>query len=80
MYPLEQVVDPTGAGDSFVGGMIGYVATKSGPIERNLRRGMVYGSVIASYCCEGFGLSRTTKLTRAQIEKRVHELRKVTSF
>jgi len=79
-YPLEHVVDPTGAGDSFVVGMIGYVATKSGSIERNLRRGMVYGSVIASYCCEGFGLSRTTKLTRAQIEKRVKELREVTKF
>lgn len=79
-YPLEQVCDPTGAGDSFVGGMVGYLASKSGPIERNLRRAMVYGSVIASYCCEGFGLSRTTKLTRAQIDKRVKELERVTRF
>jgi sugar/nucleoside kinase (ribokinase family) len=79
-YPLEHVVDPTGAGDSFVGGMVGYLASKPGPIERNLRRGMVYGSVIASFCCEGFGLSRTTKLTRAHIEKRVKELRQVTKF
>ena len=77
-YPLEHVVDPTGAGDSFVGGMVGYLASKPGPIERNLRRGMVCGSVIASFCCEGFGLSRTTKLTRAQIEKRVKELQQVT--
>src|SRR5204862_5981 len=76
-YPLEHVVDPTGAGDSFVGGMVGYLASKPGPIERNLRRGMVCGSVIASFCCEGFGLSRTTKLTRAQIEKRVKELQQV---
>lgn len=79
-YPLADVCDPTGAGDSFVGGMVGYLASKSGPIERNLRRAMVYGSVIASYCCEGFGLSRTTKLTRPIIEKRVKELRRVTRF
>ena len=79
-YPLAHVVDPTGAGDSFVGGMVGYLASQPGPIERNLRRGMVYGSVIASYCCEGFGLSRTTRLSRAMVEKRVKELRRVTRF
>lgn len=79
-YPLENVMDPTGAGDSFVGGMVGYLASKPGPLERNLRRGMVYGSVIASYCCEGFGLNCTTRLTRAKIEKRVKELQQVTKF
>ncbi len=50
-YPLPDVVDPTGAGDSFVGGMMGYLATAKGPVERNLRRAMVYGSVVASFCC-----------------------------
>src|SRR3954447_25404895 len=68
-YPLESVIDPTGAGDSFVGGIMGYLATRPGAIEKNLRRAMVYGSVVASFCCEGFGLSRTTKVKRSEIEK-----------
>lgn len=78
-YPLKKVVDPTGAGDSFVGGLMGYLAGSKGPIETNLRRAMVYGSVTASFCCEGFGLTRTTRTTRADIEKRVKELLRLTS-
>src|SRR5436190_22844695 len=70
-YPLEDVVDPTGAGDSFVGAIMGYLATRGGPIDKNLRRAMVYGSVVASFCCEGFGLNRITKLKRSEIDKRV---------
>ena len=79
-YPLHTVEDPTGAGDSFVGGMMGYLAAARGPIDANLRRAMVYGSVTASFCCEGFGLTRTTKTKRADIEKRVKELEKLTKF
>jgi sugar/nucleoside kinase (ribokinase family) len=79
-YPLSKVIDPTGAGDSFVGGMMGYLATARGSIEANLRRAMVYGSVVASFCCEGFGLKRTTRVTRAQIEKRMKELERWTRF
>lgn len=79
-YPLHTVEDPTGAGDSFVGGMMGYLATARGSLESNLRRAMVYGSVTASFCCEGFGLSRTTRTRRADIEKRVKELEKLTHF
>jgi sugar/nucleoside kinase (ribokinase family) len=79
-YPLHTVEDPTGAGDSFVGGMMGYLATAKGPIDANLRRAMVYGSVTASFCCEGFGLNATTKAKRADIEKRVKELEKLTRF
>src|SRR2546423_3014505 len=79
-YPLEDVVDPTGAGDSFVGAIMGYLATRSGPVEKNLRRAMVYGSVVASFCCEGFGLTRITKLKRPEIEKRVAELEKIIRF
>ena len=77
-FPLKKVVDPTGAGDSFVGGLMGYLAGSKGPIETNLRRAMVYGSVTASFCCEGFGLNRTTRTTRADIEKRVKELLRMT--
>jgi sugar/nucleoside kinase (ribokinase family) len=79
-YPLHGVMDPTGAGDSFVGGMMGYLATARGSIADNIRRAMIYGSVVASFCCEGFGLQRTTKTTRAQIDKRVRELAKLTRF
>ena len=79
-YPLGKVVDPTGAGDSFVGGMMGYLAAAGGSIETHIRRAMIYGSVAASFCCEGFGLVRTTKITRAKIDQRVKELVKLTSY
>ena len=79
-YPLHKVVDPTGAGDSFVGGMMGYLAAVKGPIDTHIRRAMTYGSVVASFCCEGFGLQRTTKITRAHIDKRVKELEQLTRF
>jgi len=79
-YPLRKVVDPTGAGDSFVGAMMGYLAAAKGPIDNHIRRAMVYGSVVASFCCEGFGLQRTTRTTRPQIEERVRELEKLTRF
>src|SRR5437588_9876128 len=79
-YPLHNVMDPTGAGDSFVGGMMGFLALARGSLDENIRRAMIYGSVVASFCCEGFGLLRTTKITRAQINKRVGELEKLTRF
>jgi len=79
-YPLHKVVDPTGAGDSFVGGMMGYLATAKGSIDRNIRRAMIYGSVVASFCCEGFGLNRTTGIKRSHINARVKELEKLTRF
>lgn len=79
-YPLQKVVDPTGAGDSFVGGLIGCLAAARGSIDSHIRRAMVYGSVVASFCCEGFGLLRTTRVTRKQIEQRVKELEKLTRF
>jgi len=79
-YPVPNLVDPTGAGDSFVGAMMGYLAAANGPIDRHIRRAMVYGSVVASFCCEGFGLQRTATLTRGQIERRVKELGRLTKF
>ncbi len=79
-YPLHKVVDPTGAGDSFVGGMIGCLATAKGSIEDNIRRAMIYGSVVASFCCEGFGLTRITRIKRSDIERRVKELERLTRF
>jgi len=79
-YPLSKVVDPTGAGDSFVGGMMGYLAAARGSIDDHLRRAMIYGSVVASFCCEGFGLTRTSRVTRRQIAARCNQLQKLTRF
>lgn len=79
-YPLERVVDPTGAGDSFVGGIMGVLAASKGSIDQNLRRAMVYGSVVASFCCEGFGLKKTTRIKRKEIETRFRVLQKLTRF
>ena len=79
-YPLPKVIDPTGAGDSFVGGLMGYLSTAKGGIDANIRRAMIYGSVVASYCCEGFGLNRTTKVKRSDIDRRVKELVQLTRF
>ncbi|MGP8199352.1 MAG: PfkB family carbohydrate kinase [Limisphaerales bacterium] len=79
-YPLEHVVDPTGAGDCFVGGMMGWLAASGGSVEAHLRRAVIYGSVLASYCCEGFGLKTLTRVTPAAITKRVKELEALTRF
>jgi len=80
-YPLRKVVDPTGAGDSFVGGLIGYLAAqKSGSVDTNLRRAILHGSVVASFCCEGFGLNVTTRTTKAKILERVKELERLSRF
>jgi sugar/nucleoside kinase (ribokinase family) len=79
-YPLHNVCDPTGAGDSFVGGLMGYLATARGSIDTNIRRAMIHGSVVASFCCEGFGLNQTTRVKRSQIDRRVRELERLTQF
>src|ERR1051325_3434641 len=73
-YPLHKVVDPTGAGDSFVGGMIGYLATAKGSTDEHISRAMIHGSVVASFCCEVFGLMRTTQVKKSDIARRVKEL------
>lgn len=79
-YPLGCVLDPTGAGDAFVGGVMGYLASHNGKIEPNIRRGMIVGSAIASFCCEGFGLTRLAKLKRPAIEARVRTLENLCAF
>jgi len=79
-YPLQKVCDPTGAGDSFVGGLLGYLASQNGSIEKNLRRAIIHGSAVASFCCEGFGLNSTTRATKQKIAARVRELEKMVGF
>ncbi|MEI7731090.1 MAG: PfkB family carbohydrate kinase [Verrucomicrobiota bacterium] len=79
-YPLKKVVDPTGAGDSFVGGLMGYLAAAKGGLEANLRRAIIHGTVVASFCCEGFGVAKTAAVTRQDIAQRVRELEKMMRF
>ena len=76
-YPLKKVVDPTGAGDSFVGGLMGHLASQKGSIEKNLRTAIIHGTVTASCCCEDFGLKKTTKVKNPDLTKRARELRKM---
>ena len=64
-YPLETVIDPTGAGDSFAGGFLGYLAAEGSPTDdASLRRAMTFGSVLASFNVEEFGTERVQRLTR----------------
>jgi cytidine kinase len=81
-YPLETVLDPTGAGDSFAGGFLGYVAAhgSDSPSEDELRRAMAYGTALASFNVEAFGTERVRNLTAEEITDRVAELRRMTSF
>jgi len=79
-YPLEEVHDPTGAGDSFAGGFMGYLAQAGDLSEPNLRRALVYGSVMASFAVEDFGLCRTLRLTREEIDARFREFKHMTHF
>lgn len=79
-FPLEKVVDPTGAGDSFLGGLMGYLASNKGSIDSLLPKAMIHGSVTASFCCEGFGLKKTTLSTKAGINQRVKQLTKMVQF
>jgi len=81
-YPLEAVIDPTGAGDSFAGGFLGYLASlDEGEIDHGaLRRAMTYGSVLASFNVEEFGVERVQRLTREEIEDRYADLRRMTAI
>jgi sugar/nucleoside kinase (ribokinase family) len=79
-YPMEEVRDPTGAGDTFEGGFIGYVAMMDDTREATLRKAVVHGSVLASYNIEEFSLGRMRTLTREEIEERYHEFRRITFF
>lgn len=78
--PLEEVVDPTGAGDSFAGGFMGHLATAAAVDFDTLREAVVYGSACASATCEAFGPGALAQLDRAQIEARVAAFRRLTAF
>lgn len=79
-YPVERVVDPTGAGDSFAGGLIGYLASTGRSDEESWRRAIAYGTVLASFNVEDFSLRRISSISREEIEKRLDQLREMTRF
>ncbi len=79
-YPVPKVVDPTGAGDSFAGGFLGYLATCEDIDELNIRRAVVYGTVAASFTVEDFSFNRLKSITRQDIESRFNEVREMTAF
>jgi sugar/nucleoside kinase (ribokinase family) len=79
-YPLESVFDPTGAGDTFAGGFMGYLASHETIDEATMRRAMIYGSVMASFNVEEFGTERVDRLTHEEINERFHTFKRMTHF
>jgi sugar/nucleoside kinase (ribokinase family) len=72
-YPLEEVLDPTGAGDTFAGGLLGYVARHDDASSHALRRAMFFGSALGSFCVEDIGTRRLASLTKSELSKRIHD-------
>jgi len=79
-YPTDKLVDPTGAGDTFAGGFMGYIAEKDAFDAETLKTAMAYGIVAASFNVEGFGIEGIAKVTRADIDKRMAAYRQMLSF
>ncbi|MGH7506188.1 MAG: PfkB family carbohydrate kinase [Longimicrobiales bacterium] len=79
-YPLEEVFDPTGAGDAFAGGFLGYLARAGAATPSEMRRAMVYGSALGSFAVERFGVNRLIGLNASEIEERVSHFRELTFF
>lgn len=79
-YPLESIFDPTGAGDSFAGGMMGYLANTDDTSEANIRQAIIFGSVMASFNVEDFSLNRMKTLTLKEIHERYREFKQLTHF
>ncbi|MDQ2775659.1 MAG: PfkB family carbohydrate kinase [Acidobacteriota bacterium] len=85
-YLLDDVFDPTGAGDCFAGGFVGYLAERGFDLRNgnfdvhDLHRAVIYGSVMGSFCCEQFGVDRFRSLTRKEIDQRFEEFRRFTAF
>lgn len=79
-FPLREVRDPTGAGDAFAGGLMGALASDGSVDTDALRRAMIYGSVLASFCVERFSLDRLRALSRAEVDARFEDFRRLTRF
>jgi len=79
-YPLESVFDPTGAGDSFAGGFMGYLAKTGDISEANMRRAMIYGAALGSFAVEKFSIERLLEVKAPDIAKRVAEFKQLVAF
>ena len=79
-YPTAQVVDPTGAGDSFAGGMMGYLAERDNFEPKTLKEALAYGTLVASFTVEDFSLDRLRNIQRADIDRRMEEYKRMLSF
>ncbi|MDN3641514.1 PfkB family carbohydrate kinase [Lutimonas halocynthiae] len=78
--PLEEVFDPTGAGDTFAGGFIGYLASTQDISFENMKRAVIYGSNFASFCVEKFGIERMENLNRDEVQQRLKQFKELTQF
>jgi sugar/nucleoside kinase (ribokinase family) len=78
--PLEEVFDPTGAGDTFAGGFMGYIAATDDASFDNMKRAIIAGSALASFCVEKFGTERLTDITREEVDARIEEFVALTNF
>ncbi len=78
--PLEEVFDPTGAGDSFAGGFIGYLAQTRNISFENMKRAVIYGSAMASFCVEKFGTQRMVELTQTEVDERIRDFIELVQF
>ena len=78
--PLEEVFDPTGAGDSFAGGFIGYLAKTNDISFNNMKRAVINGSAMASFCVEKFGTQKLTEITQNDVDARINEFVKLVQF
>jgi sugar/nucleoside kinase (ribokinase family) len=79
-FPLEEVFDPTGAGDAFAGGFVGYLARAGATTPEHLRRAMIYGSALGSFAVERFGVERLMTLSSTEVDERVTRFRELTAF
>jgi ribokinase len=79
-YPLETIKDPTGCGDTFGGGLIGWLAKTDDTSEKNMRKAVIYGSALASFNAEDFSLNRLKRLTHDEVEARYHAFREMREF
>jgi len=78
--PLEEVFDPTGAGDTFAGGFAGYIAKTGDTSFENMKNAVIYGSTLASFCVEKFGTERMEKLSNQEVHKRLQQFKALTQF
>ena len=78
--PLEEVFDPTGAGDTFAGGFMGFMAKTKDLSFENMKRGIIVGSAMASFCVEKFGPTRLKEITKEDIDKRIHQFKELVNF